>query len=237
MDFSGLTESLGTNPLSALPLLFVAGLLTSLTPCVYPMIPITVALVGQESVGTRSNRLRPLFLTLSYVVGLAMVYALLGVIAGMSGTIFGTISSNPWLYFLQANVLLLAGLFMLDVFTFTLPASTMEWATRVGRGGHYGGAFAMGSVSGLVAAPCGAPVMAAVLTWVTRTQSAVLGFIYLFVFSLGMCALLVAVGVSSGSAARLPRAGAWMLRVKRVFGLVMLGVAEYYLIKMGQVLL
>jgi cytochrome c-type biogenesis protein len=236
LDFSGLSEALGTSPLSALPLLFVAGLLTSLTPCVYPMIPITVALVGQETLGVKT-RWRPLLLTLSYVVGLAMVYAILGVIAGMSGSIFGSISSNPWLYFLQANVLLLAGLFMLDVFTFTLPASTMEWAARVGSGGHYGGAFAMGSVSGLVAAPCGAPVMAAVLTWVTRTQSALLGFIYLFVFSLGMCALLVVVGVSSGSAARLPRAGAWMLRVKRIFGLVMLGVAEYYLIKMGQVLL
>lgn len=236
MDFSGITETIGSSPLTAIPLLFVAGLLTSLTPCVYPMIPITVALVGQESLGART-RWRPLLLTLSYVIGLATVYAILGVIAGMSGSIFGSISSNPWLYFLQANVLLLAGLFMLDVFTFTLPASTMEWASRVGSGGHYGGAFAMGSVSGLVAAPCGAPVMAAVLTWVTRTQSAVLGFIYLFVFSLGMCALLVAVGVSSGSISRLPRAGAWMARVKRFFGLVMLGVAEYYLIKMGQVLL
>ena len=237
MDFSNLTNSLGTSPLTAIPLLFVAGLLTSLTPCVYPMIPITVALVGRESLGAGTTRWRPLFLTLSYVFGVALVYAILGVIAGMTGSIFGTISSNPWLYFLQANVLLLAGLFMLDVFTLRLPASTMEWATRVGTGGHYGGAFAMGSVSGLVAAPCGAPVMAAVLTWVTRTQSAILGFIYLFVFSLGMCALLVAVGVSSGSAARLPRAGMWMARVKRIFGFVMLGVAEYYLIKMGQVLL
>jgi len=237
MDFSSLTNSLGSSPLTAIPLLFVAGLLTSLTPCVYPMIPITVALVGRESLGAGTTRWRPLFLTLSYVFGVALVYAILGVIAGMTGSIFGTISSNPWLYFLQANVLLLAGLFMLDVFTLRLPASTMEWATRVGTGGHYGGAFAMGSVSGLVAAPCGAPVMAAVLTWVTRTQSAILGFIYLFVFSLGMCALLVAVGVSSGSAARLPRAGIWMARVKRIFGFVMLGVAEYYLIKMGQVLL
>ena len=206
-------------------------------PSTATMIPITVALVGQESIGAQKSRWRPLLLTLSYVFGVAIVYALLGVIAGMSGTIFGTISSNPWLYFLQANVLLLAGLFMLDVFTFTIPASTLAWATRVGGGGHYGGAFAMGSVSGLVAAPCGAPVMAAVLTWVTRTQSAVLGFIYLFVFSLGMCALLVVVGVSSGSAAGLPKAGAWMLRVKRIFGFIMLGVAEYYLIKMGQVLL
>jgi cytochrome c-type biogenesis protein len=237
LDFSGISDALTANPLAALPLLFVAGLLTSLTPCVYPMIPITVALVGQESIGVQRSRWRPLFLTLSYVVGVALVYALLGVIAGMSGTIFGSISSNPWLYFLQANVLMLAGLFMLDVFTFTIPASTMAWATRVGGGGHYGGAFAMGSVSGLVAAPSGAPVMAAVLTWVTRTQSAVLGFIYLFVFSLGMCALLVVVGVSSGRAAGLPKAGAWMLRVKRLFGFVMLGVAEYYLIKMGQVLL
>jgi thiol:disulfide interchange protein DsbD len=237
VDFSGLSDALANSPLSAIPLLFLGGLLTSLTPCVYPMIPITVALVGQESLGAKATKWRPLFLTLSYVVGLATVYAILGVIAGMSGSIFGSISSNPWLYFLQANVLLLAGLFMLDVFTFRLPTSTLEWATRVGSGGHYGGAFAMGSVSGLVAAPCGAPVMAAVLTWVTRTQSAVLGFIYLFVFSLGMCALLVVVGVSSGSAARLPRAGAWMLRVKRIFGFVMLGVAEYYLVKMGQVLL
>ena len=237
MDFSGLSDALANSPLSAIPLLFLGGLLTSLTPCVYPMIPITVALVGQESLGAKASKWRPLLLTLSYVVGLAMVYAILGVIAGMSGSIFGSISSSPWLYFLQANVLLLAGLFMLDVFTFTLPTSTLEWATRVGSGGHYGGAFAMGSVSGLVAAPCGAPVMAAVLTWVTRTQSAVLGFIYLFVFSLGMCAVLVVVGVSSGSVSKLPRAGAWMLRVKRFFGFVMLGVAEYYLIKMGQVLL
>ena len=237
MDFSGLSDALGSSPLTAIPLLFIGGLLTSLTPCIYPMIPITVALVGQESLGPKTSRWRPLLLTLSYVFGLATVYAILGVIAGMSGSIFGSISSNPWLYFLQANVLMLAGLFMLDVFTFSLPASTMEWATRVGTGGHYGGAFAMGSVSGLVAAPCGAPVMAAVLTWVTRTQSAVLGFIYLFVFSLGMCALLVVVGVTSGKASSLPKAGAWMMRVKRVFGFVMLGVAEYYLIKMGQVLL
>ena len=237
MDFSGLSDALATNPLAAIPLLFAGGLLTSLTPCIYPMIPITLALVGQESLGAERRRWRPLALTLSYVVGLALVYALLGLVAGLSGTIFGSISSNPWLYFLQANVLLLAGLFMLDVFTFSLPASTLEWASRVGGGGHYGGAFAMGSVSGLVAAPCGAPVFAAVLTWVTRTQSALLGFIYLFVFSLGMCALLVVIGVSSGSVARLPRAGVWMLRVKRLFGFIMLGVAEYYLVKMGQVLL
>jgi thiol:disulfide interchange protein DsbD len=92
----------------------------------------------------------------------------------------------------------------------------------------------MGAASGLVAAPCSAPVMAAVLTWVSRTKSAALGFTYLFVFSLGMCTLLVVVGLFSGSVSRLPRAGAWMLWVKRFFALAMVGVAEYYLIKAGQ---
>jgi thiol:disulfide interchange protein DsbD len=237
LDFSGISDTIATSPLSALPLLFVAGVLTSLTPCIYPMIPIKVALVGRESLGPERRRWRPLALTMSYVTGLALVYATLGLIAGLSGSIFGAISSNPWLYFLQANVLLLAGLVMLDVFTIRIPTGTLEWASRVGGDGRYGSAFGMGAVSGLVAAPCGAPVFAAVLTWVTRTQSGFLGFIYLFVFSLGMCALLVAIGVSSGTLARLPSAGVWMVRVKKVFGLVMLGVAEYYLVKMGQVLL
>ncbi|HZY42214.1 MAG TPA: cytochrome c biogenesis protein CcdA, partial [Anaerolineae bacterium] len=88
----------------------------------------------------------------------------------------------------------------------------------------------------LVAAPCSAPVMAAVLTWVTTTKRGVLGFVYLFTFSLGMCALLIAVGFFSGTAARLPGAGRWMVWVKRGFALVMIGVAEYYLIQMGQLL-
>ncbi len=88
-----------------------------------------------------------------------------------------------------------------------------------------------------MAAPCSAPVMAAVLTWVSSTKSGVLGFIYLFVFSLGMCSLLVVVGLFSGTVARLPRAGAWMVWVKRIFALIMLGVAEYYLVQMGQLII
>ena len=105
-----------------------------------------------------------------------------------------------------------------------------------GSAGRYSGALIMGALSGLVAAPCSAPVMAAVLTWVSTTHSATLGFVYLFVFSLGMCTLLVVVGLSSGTLSRLPRAGVWMLWIKRVFALVMLGVAEYYLVKGGQLL-
>jgi cytochrome c-type biogenesis protein len=231
-----LAVQLSNNPAAALPIVFVAGLLTSLTPCVYPMIPITVALVGGQA-GRAGRGRRRGALTLAYVVGLALVYAALGVLAGLTGTLFGAVSTNPWLYFVMGNLLVLAGLMMLDVIPVPVPQRVISRAASVGARGRVSGAFAMGSVSGLVAAPCSAPVMATVLAWVSMTGSALLGFIYLFVFSLGMCALLVAVGVSAGSLARLPRAGMWTLWVKRVFAAVMFAVAEYYFIQMGKLLI
>lgn len=238
MDFSGISTQLSDSPIIAVMLLFAAGVLTSLTPCIYPMIPITAAIVGGQSAdGSAAPRSRTILLTFAYVIGLAVVYATLGVIAGMSGTIFGTVSTNPWLYFVMANVLVLAALSMLDVIPVRIPSSLMARASSAGTAGRVSGALIMGAVSGLVAAPCSAPVMAAVLTWVTRTQRPVLGFVYLLSFSLGMCALLVAVGLFSGTLARLPKAGSWMVWVKRAFALIMLGVAEYYLVQMGQLLI
>jgi len=238
VDFTHLSAQLSSSPLTALPILFIAGVLTSLTPCIYPMIPITAAIVGGSAVGDAPRpRARTVMLTFAYVVGLATAYASLGLFAGLSGTIFGSVSTNPWLYFAMANLLVLAALAMLDVIPVRLPTALLTRAATAGEGGKISGALIMGAVSGLVAAPCSAPVMAAVLTWVTATKSGVLGFIYLFVFSLGMCTLLVVVGLFSGTVARLPRAGEWMVWVKRLFALIMLGVAEYYLVQMGQLLI
>lgn len=238
-DFSTLRETLSGNPALAVPLLFVGGVLTSFTPCIYPMIPITAAIVGgTEAASTRATtRWRPVGLTLTYVVGLAIVYSALGLFAGLTGTLFGSVSTNPWLYFIMANVLLVAALAMLDVLPIRVPSVVLTRASSAGTAGRYSGALVMGAMSGLVAAPCSAPVMAAVLTWVTTTHSAALGFLYLFAFSLGMCTLLVAVGISSATVTRLPRAGQWMLWIKRVFAFVMLAVAEYYLVKGGQLLI
>ena len=242
MDISTLLPDL-SSPLRALPIVFLGGVLTSLTPCIYPMIPITAAIVGGTSIGeqaagaTRPPRWRPLVLTFTYVIGLALVYSALGLFAGLTGTLFGSVSTNPWLYFAMANLLLIAALAMLDVLPVRVPNTILQRATNAGTAGRASGAFTMGAMSGLVAAPCSAPVMAAVLTWVSATKSAGLGFLYLFVFSLGMCTLLVIVGLSSGAFARLPRAGMWMVWVKRLFALVMICVAEYYLVKMGQLIL
>jgi cytochrome c-type biogenesis protein len=234
----GLAAQLSSSPATALPVLFGAGVLTSLTPCVYPMIPITAAIVGGQSVAgaaPQGSRWRPVALTLVYVLGVALVYSALGLFAGMTGSLFGAISTNRWALLAMGNLLLLAALAMLDVLPVRLPAALMNRAATAGASGRFFGAFVMGAMSGLVAAPCSAPVMAAVLTWVASTRSAGIGFLYLFVFSLGMCTLLVAVGVSSGAVARMPRAGMWMVWVKRVFAVAMFGAAEYYFLQAGTV--
>jgi cytochrome c-type biogenesis protein len=219
------------SPLRAIPALFAAGLVTSVTPCIWPMIPITAGILGGAGAEQRTRRQTVLY-TLLYALGLALVYALLGLLAGMTGTLFGTVSSNKWAYFAMGNLLLLAGLAMLDVFPVSAPARLVAWASKFG-GRSPGSVFLMGATSGLVAAPCGAPAFAAVLTFVSGTRSAGLGFLYLFVFSIGMTAVLIAVGLSAGTLAALPRAGRWMVWAKKAGGVIILGMAEYYFIKAG----
>ncbi len=231
---AGLADTLQHQPLLALVTLFGAGVLTSLTPCIYPMIPITAGVLAGTA-HTGSSRRRTVALTLTYVSGLALFYALLGLLAGLTGSLFGAVSSSPWARLAIGNLLLLFALAMLNVIPIALPRRLVQWAGGLG-GGSFPAVFLLGATSGIVAAPCGAPAFAVVLTWVASTGSAVLGFIYLFVFSLGMTALLVAVGLSSGTLAALPKAGPWMYWIKKGAGLLMLAMAEYYFIQTGMVL-
>jgi cytochrome c-type biogenesis protein len=230
---TGLSAALQHRPVVAVPLLFLAGLVTSLNPCIYPMIPITAGTLAGVDVAGRTRR-RTLGLTLTYVSGLALLYALLGMIAGMTGSLFGTIGASFWARLVIGNLLLVFALAMLDVMPVRIPARLSAWAGSLG-GGSYPAVFLLGATSGLVAAPCGAPAFAAVLTWVATTRSAVLGFVYLFVFSLGMTVLLVVIGFFAGAMAALPRAGAWMVWIKKAAGVVLLLMAEYYFVKAGQV--
>jgi thiol:disulfide interchange protein DsbD len=227
-----LSEVLRSNPALAVVLLFGAGVVTSFFPCIYPMIPITVSVIG-GSAGSGASRRRLIGLTLTYVLGLSLLYATMGLVAGLTGSLFGTIGANPWVRFATANLLLLFALALLDVLPLAAPARLAAWAGQLS-GGSYGAVLLLGATSGIVAAPCGAPAFAAVLTWVAATHSAVLGFVYLFAFSLGMSVLLAGVGVFSGAAARLPRPGVWMAWVKRVSGVILIAVAEYYFVQVGK---
>lgn len=227
----GLADALAGSPLLALATMFAAGVLTSLTPCIYPMIPITAAVIGGTA-REDQTRARTVGLTLTYVVGLATLYAVLGAVAGLTGSLFGTVSASPWARLLIGNLLVLFALVMLDVLPMPVPRRLMAWAGRQG-GGSYGAVFLLGASSGVVAAPCGAPAFAVVLTWVAATGAGLMGFVYLFVFSLGMTALLVVVGLSSGALAALPRSGRWMVWMKRAAALIMLAMAEYYFVQAG----
>ena len=229
------TASLLAHPAAALVAVYAGGVVTSLTPCLYPMIPVTVSIVaGARGASRRSTRMS---LAATYVLGLAAAYAGLGLIAGLTGTLFGAISTNPWMLFVMANVMLAAAAMMADVIPVPIPQRLRDRSASMGEGGRYAGVLVMAIVSGLVAAPCGAPVMAAILTSVAATKSAWLGFLYLFVFSLGMSSLLLGFAFVADSSLRLPRAGPWMLWVKRAVAVILLGVAEYYLISTGQVLI
>lgn len=227
----GLTDALSNSPLLALGAMFGAGVLTSLTPCVYPMVPITSAVIAGTA-REDQTKWRTVSLTLTYAVGLALLYATLGAVAGLTGQLFGTVSANPWALFAIGNLLLLFGLAMLDVIPVPVPRKLLERASQ-SEGGSYGAVFVMGAMSGVVAAPCGAPAFAVVLTWVAATQAGLMGFVYLFVFSLGMTSILIAVGLFSGTLALLPRSGTWMLWIKRVAAVIMFAMAEYYFMTAG----
>jgi thiol:disulfide interchange protein DsbD len=196
------------------------------------MISITAGLLGGAGAAGRPARAR-LGMTALYVLGVALVYATLGLVAGLTGSIFGGVSTNKWALLAMANLLLVSGLALLDVFSVRASSGLLAWAARFTAERPYG-AFMMGATSGLVAAPCGAPAFAVALTFVAATGSALLGFVYMLAFSLGMTAVLAAVGVSAGALAALPRSGAWMLRLKRTGGVLLLAMAQYYLFQAGR---
>jgi cytochrome c-type biogenesis protein len=227
---NGMESYLGGSPLIAIGAAFAGGVLAGFSPCVYPMLPIVSAYVGSRSAGEKT-RLKSLLLSLAYVVGMAVVYALLGMVAALTGSLFGQVATSPWTLLIVANVLILFALSILDVIPF--PSWFSGRPTEPATGGVIG-AFLLGASSGLVASPCISPVLFGLLTFVATQQRVVYGGALLFAFSLGMGILLLVVGTFSGVVVGLPKPGRWMVGVKMLLGLLMLGLAEYYLIKAGQ---
>jgi thiol:disulfide interchange protein DsbD len=163
---------------------------------------------------------------------MAAVYSLLGMVAALTGSFFGRVSTSPWALILVANVLILVSLSILEVIQVPLWSSGRPWEPAVG---GVIGAFLVGAASGLVASPCTSPVLFGLLTYVATTQSVMYGGALVFTFTMGMGILLIVFGTFSGIAAALPRPGQWMNRVKKTLGFVILILAQYYLIKAGQV--
>lgn len=217
---------LQTSLLLSFAAAYVGGLLASLTPCVYPMIPITTGVITNANLG--GSKMRGFLLSLCYVTGMAVTYAGLGVFAAATGRFFGTINTSPWTFLIIGNLILLLGIAMLDVFH--LPSIAPRFSSKI-KGAP--GAFLIGILSGFVAGPCTAPVLGMLLAYVASTHDMVLGGLLLFVFAFGMGGILLVVGTFSGALAAMPRSGNWMVIVKKSMAVLMIILAEYFLIQAG----
>ena len=211
---------------------FVGGFLVSFTPCVYPAIPITVGYIGSRSLGSRA---RGFVLSLAYVAGMAVTYATLGAVAALTGRVFGEIAASPVSYLIVGNLCILLALSLFDLIRIPLPPFPAREGTAAWSGSVFGAA-GVGMAAGLVIGPCTAPVMGALLLYVGTRQNVLLGMSLLFVFALGMGALLVLLGIFSGVLAGLPKSGKWLLVVKRGFGVLLLLAGEYFLVEAGKLL-
>lgn len=211
--------------LLSLLFIFIGGLALNLTPCVYPLIPITIGFFGGQSEGSTKK----LFLMgLLFVVGMAITYSVIGVVTALSGAVFGSLLQNPIVIIFIALVFVVLSLSMFGVYEFQLPNSLVAKAGGA-KSGYYG-AFFMGLTMGIVAAPCIGPFVLGLVTFVAANADPFYGFLMFFVLALGLGFPYLLLAVFSGKIKKLPKAGEWMEAVKHIFGFILIGMAIYFLL-------
>lgn len=218
-------SAIQSNILLAFLFVFLAGVLTSFTPCIFPMLPITISILGYHA--NQQSRWHNFSRALAYVFGIALTYSSLGVVAALTGSLFGSALTNK--YVISSLVLLFfaMALSMWGVFEIQSPAFIRN---RFGTGKSHslGSSFIMGLVAGIVASPCVGPVLVSILSYVSTTKDALLGFGLLFTFAMGLGLLFIVIGLFSSALKLLPRSGAWMELIKFILGAGMWGAALYY---------
>ncbi|WP_304041766.1 protein-disulfide reductase DsbD [Ignavibacterium album] len=204
---------------------FIGGLALNLTPCVYPLIPITIGYFGGQSEG-RTSRLT--LMGLLFMLGMAVTYSIVGVITSLTGAVFGALLQNPIVILIIVAIFIILSLSMFGVYEFKLPDS---WVAKAGgaKGGYFG-AFFMGLTMGIVAAPCIGPFVLGLVTYVAAKGDPLFGFLMFFVLALGLGLPYLFLAIFSGKIKNLPRAGMWMDAVKHIFGFILLGMALYFLL-------
>ncbi len=206
---------------------FFSGILLSFTPCVFPMIPITLSVIGARG---EKNPARGFFLSLLYVIGMALTYAVLGLFAASTGSLFGSLFQSTAFILALVAIFVTLAIGMFGAYELQIPSSVATRLNRVGggRGGGGIGIFLMGIVAGLVASPCVGPVLVGLLVYIAQTGSKLFGFTLLFTLAMGIGVIFLVIGTFSGLLTALPGAGTWMENVKKFFGWLLLGVALYF---------
>lgn len=210
--------------LVAFLIIFVSGLALNLTPCVYPLIPITISYFGGQVGGKKGSLL---LYGIIYVLGMAITYSLLGVLAAFTGSILGAWLQNPFMLVFIALVMAVLALSMFGLYEIRVPTSLSNFAGQTKQG--YFGTLFMGLTVGIIAAPCIGPFVLALFTYVGEKADPTLGFLMFFVLSLGLGLPFVFLAMFSGMVNRIPRSGAWMIWVRKIFGFILIAVAFYFL--------
>lgn len=209
---------------------FGSGVLVSFTPCIYPVLPMTAGFIA--AMNTKGSKVLGFLISLVYVLGMAITYSAFAVFAALSGKIFGQLQNHPAIYIMTANIVLLAALVMLDV----IPLPIFDSGKVKLRPRNLLGVFLFGMSSGLVVGPCTAPALGTLLAYIASKQNILHGIGLMFVFAYGVGASLILVGTFSGILASLPKSGRWLLYIKRFCALLLLGIAEYFLVKAGMLI-
>ena len=196
----------------------------SLTPCVYPLIPVTAGYIGVRAAG---NRIQGLILGLVYVTGVAITYAGLGIAASLTGSMFGRISAHPVTRLAVGGVIVVFGLAMLDLFNIPLPRPARMPSLRRN---SYISTFLLGASSGFVVAPCTTPVLGSILVLLAQKNNVAYGGFLLLCFAYGMGAILVGSAVFSTLLTTLPKAGNWMSVIKKVYAVILLAAGAYFIL-------
>jgi thioredoxin:protein disulfide reductase len=224
-EMGNIEASLKSGRLIAIiPLFLLLGLGLSFTPCVLPMVPILSFIIVGE--GAEVRRKRGFILSVTYALGMAIVYTALGVAAGLVGEGLSAALQNPWVLGVFGILMVVLALSMFDVYQLQMPAALQLKLTKASEGqarGKLAGVFAMGAISALIVGPCVAAPLAGALVYISQTRDVVIGGSALFSMAVGMSVPLLLVGISAGSL--LPRAGLWMQSVKQFFGVLMLAMA------------
>jgi thiol:disulfide interchange protein DsbD len=210
--------------LLALVIVFVGGLALNLTPCVFPIIPITISFFSSQSGGRTSVAFR---LSLAYFLGITLCFSVLGTIAALTGSLFGALLQNPLVLILIAGVLVYLALSMFGLYQ--IPLFNRLQSTTGGAKKGLAGAFLMGLTVGLAASPCIGPFVLGLLVFVGNTGDPFLGFLVFFTLAAGLGLPYIVLGTFSGMLSALPRAGTWMEVVKKILAVVLFGLVFYFL--------
>ena len=208
-------------------MVFLGGVLTCFTPCIFPMIPITLAVIG--ATGTHHSRWQNFLVSCVYVLGIALTYSILGVVAALTGSLFGSLLGHPAVAVGFAVLFIAMALSMYGLYEIQAPAFVRNRLGTHQTKSRYLGALISGLIAGVVASPCVGPVLVGVLAFVAQSQDPYLGFALLFTFALGMGQLFLVLGASTQFIKRIPKAGPWMNVTKFIFGTAMVGLALFYI--------